>query len=189
MEEKEIWKDIAGYEGKYQVSNLGNVRSLQYHNAKGIMRIGYLKPAVDNKGYLRCALSKENKLKTFKVHRLVASAFIDNPDNLPQINHKDGNKLNNHVENLEWCNNSQNQLHAYATGLNPRHMPKHHPVIIVDNSNGNVRRFECIKFAAEYIGEKRQTLENRLRTGAKPRFNKKYSCFLEKDYNETRIRK
>lgn len=180
--QEEIWKDIAGYEGKYQVSNLGRVRSLQYHNTKGIRRIGYLKTAVDNKGYLRCALSKNNKLTTFKVHRLVASAFISNEENLPQINHKDGNKLNNHVKNLEWCNNSQNQLHAYATGLTPHHMPKHCPTIVVNNDTGEVMRFECTKFASEYTGEKRQTIEKRLRIGAKARFNKRYTYYYEKDY-------
>lgn len=182
MQEKEIWRDIAGYEGKYQVSNLGRVRSLQYHNTKGIMRIGYLKPATDGCGYLRCALSKNNKLATFKVHRLVASAFIDNPNNLPQVNHKDGDKRNNNVGNLEWCNNSQNQLHAYATGLNPHHMPKHYPTIVVNNDTGEVMRFECTKFASEYTGEKRQTIEKRLRTGAKARFNKRYTYYYEKDY-------
>ena len=61
--EQEIWKDIEGYEGKYQVSNYGNVRSLMYHNAKGIKRISLLKPATDNRGYFRCALSKNNILK------------------------------------------------------------------------------------------------------------------------------
>ena len=180
--QEEVWKDIAGYEGKYQVSNLGRVRSLQYHNTKGIVRIGYLKPATDGCGYLRCTLSKNNKLTTFKVHRLVASAFIDNPNNLPQVNHKDGDKQNNNVDNLEWCNNSQNQLHAYANGLIPHHIPKHYPTIVVDNETGKVYRFECIAYAADFIGDKRQTVEKRLHTGAKPRFNKRYSCYFEKDY-------
>lgn len=180
--QEEVWKDIAGYEDKYQVSNFGRVRSLQYHNTKGIMRIGYLKPATDGCGYLRCALSKNNKLTTFKVHRLVAEAFIDNPNNLPQINHKDGNKQNYSVENLEWCTISENQRHAYANGLRTPPMPKHYPTIVVNNDTGEVMRFECTKFASEYTGEKRQTIEKRLRTGAKARFNKRYTYYYEKDY-------
>ena len=109
----EVWKDISGYEDKYQVSNCGNVRSLEYHNAKGLKRTKNLKPATDCKGYLRCALSKNNILRTFKVHRLVAMAFLENPNNLPQVNHKDGNHCNNCVDNLEWVTQKENNIHSY----------------------------------------------------------------------------
>jgi len=100
----EIWKDIEGYEGKYQVSNLGNVR-----NNRGNM---YLK--THNKGYLQIELSDGVNKKTYLVHRLVALAFIDNPNNLPFINHKDENKQNNRVENLEWCDQSYNVRYSLA---------------------------------------------------------------------------
>lgn len=112
----EVWKDISGYEGKYQISSHGRVKSLFYHNTKGVKREGFLKVATDKKGYSRCALSLNNKLTTFKVHRLVASAFIPNPSNLPMVNHIDGNKSNNNVSNLEWCDNSYNQKHAWKNG-------------------------------------------------------------------------
>lgn len=109
----EIWKDIDGYVGIYQVSNIGNVRSLQREEFK--CRQGYrvrkgreLKPTQDEKGYLMVGLNKDGKRIMRRVHRLVATAFIPNHDNLPQVNHKDENKHNNHVENLEWCTASYN---------------------------------------------------------------------------------
>lgn len=91
---KEIWKNVVGYEGLYEISNLGRVKS----NCNG-GRI--LKWNVSNNGYATVELFKNKKSKRVLVHRLVASAFIDNPNNLPQVNHIDENKLNNHVDNLE----------------------------------------------------------------------------------------
>lgn len=111
---KEIWKDIQGYEGFYMVSNKGRVKSLNYKNS-GHEQI--LKPKKHNFGYLQVQLnSVENK--TFTIHRLVAQAFIPNPLNLPLVNHKDENKQNNCVENLEWCDNSYNV--RYSLGLHIR---------------------------------------------------------------------
>lgn len=100
---QEIWKDIKGYEGKYQVSNYGNVKSLNYRNT-GKERL--LKPILQTDGYLCVGLCKP--LKMYLIHRLVAKEFIPNPDNLPCVNHKDENKHNNHVYNLEWCTNVYN---------------------------------------------------------------------------------
>lgn len=96
---EEEWRDIAGYEGKYQVSNLGRVKSLNYRRA-GKAKI--LK-TLERGGYLRVALYKNGKNDRLTVHRLVASAFIPNQDNLPFVNHKDENKKNNRADNLEWC--------------------------------------------------------------------------------------
>ena len=92
----EIWKNIEGYE-EYQISTHGNVKSLRF----GKERI--LKPATNKKGYLRVILSKQGKLKGYLIHRLVAEAFIDNPNNYQQVNHRDEDKANNYIENLEWC--------------------------------------------------------------------------------------
>lgn len=114
----EIWKDVEGYEGLYQVSNLGRVKSLTHYIIKENYKPREVKgkiltPFFDRpKGYMSVSLSKNNKIKLQRIHRLVAQAFIPNPDNLIQINHKDGNKSNNNVENLEWCSCKDNIRHA-----------------------------------------------------------------------------
>lgn len=121
----EIWKDIKNFEKLYQVSNYGNVRSLDTtincKGAKGIdthLRKGrILKQTKGSTKYYNVNLSKNGKIKLKRVHRLVAEAFISNPNNYPCINHKDGNKLNNNVENLEWCSYSYNNKEAYRIGL------------------------------------------------------------------------
>jgi hypothetical protein len=108
---KEIYKDVVGYEGIYQVSNLGNVKRINKKN------LSYLKPLPNGKGYHQVALCVNCKRKIYLIHRLVAQAFIDNPNNYEQVNHINGIKTNNNLENLEWCNNSQNILHAINNGL------------------------------------------------------------------------
>ena len=102
MKNNEIWKDIEGYEGLYQISDKGRVKSLKFGKEK------ILSLKRDKKNYLRIILWKNGKNKTYQVHRLVAKSFIPNPDNLPQINHIDENPSNNNVENLEWCNSKYN---------------------------------------------------------------------------------
>ncbi len=118
---KEIWKDVEGYEGLYQVSNLGNVKSLKRKKWNGFNFIEttekILKTSKSYKGYLRTRLYKDGKSKCFPTHRIVAQAFIPNPNNKPQVNHIDGDKTNNKAENLEWCTNAENQQHAIKTKL------------------------------------------------------------------------
>lgn len=116
---KEIWKDIVGKEGEYKVSNLGNVKSLE-RMVKG--KIGtrlcherILKKIKGKRGYYVVGLDRKSSPKT--IHRLVAIAFIPNPENKPCVNHIDGNKLNNDVSNLEWCTYSENNIHGLRTGL------------------------------------------------------------------------
>lgn len=114
---KEIWKDIKGYEGIYQVSNLGSVRSLERKIMHGdgkpyTVKEKMLKPAITSHGYQSVHFSIDNLAKIFKVHRLVAEAFIENPNNLPSINHKDEIKTNNAVENLEWCTVQYNNTYG-----------------------------------------------------------------------------
>lgn len=101
----EIFKDIEGFEGVYQISNLGTVKNIKRNKIK--------KNEIDIDGYVRVGLSKNGKQNHYKIHRLVAQAFLPNPKNLPQVNHKDENKTNNNVTNLEWCTNEYN--HNYGT--------------------------------------------------------------------------
>ena len=115
---KEIWKDIQGYEEMYQVSSHGRVRSLDRiveRKGRGTLFIKgrILTQSDDTHGYMKVNLTKHDKKRTFKVHRLVAIHFLDNPNNLPCVNHKDENKLNNNVDNLEWCTKAYNN--SYGT--------------------------------------------------------------------------
>ncbi|MGM1462396.1 NUMOD4 domain-containing protein [Bacillus cereus group sp. BceL310] len=113
----EIWRDIEGYEGLYQVSNLGRVRSLKKN--KMIM-----KPFVNEEGYLRITLLKDRKKNNLRVHRLVAKAFIYNKDNKPEVNHINAIKSDNKVNNLEWVTPKENMKHANDLGLIKRRKRK-----------------------------------------------------------------
>ena len=118
----EIWKDLAEYEGLYQVSNTGIVKSYDRKvscksGATRLCKGKILKQFENERGYLCVVLTKDKKSKIAKVHRLVAKTFLDNFDNKPQVNHIDGDKRNNNIGNLEWVTNSENMLHAYAIGL------------------------------------------------------------------------
>lgn len=106
---QEIWKDIKGYEGKYQVSNYGKIKSLNYKRT-GNERIMKEYPSI--KGYSRTCLCKNNKVKFHLIHRLVAEAFIPNPRKCLEINHKNGVKTDNRVDNLEWCTRLENVRHS-----------------------------------------------------------------------------
>lgn len=124
---EEMWKDVKGFEGIYQISNLGRLKVLKrkifnekyFGNVKWVeKKEKIMKPSNDTKGYLHTVLTDNNgNKKAVKIHRLVAQAFIPNPQNKPQINHIDGNKENNNVNNLEWCTNDYNIKHSWKIGL------------------------------------------------------------------------
>lgn len=122
----EIWKDIQGYEGNYQVSSKGNVRSLdRYIECRGKYRFQKgktLKPYINKSGYRQVTLYDKNGYKLHRINRLVAQSFIPNPNNLPQVNHKDEVKTNDCVNNLEWCtclyNLTYNDLHHRRNNMN-----------------------------------------------------------------------
>lgn len=118
---EEIWKDVVDYEGIYKVSNLGNIiscRRLRFLNGGSFYSKQFSKKtAVDKLGYVRVGLTKNGVKKLWCFHRIIAFAFIPNTENKPFINHIDGNKSNNSVDNLEWCTASENRYHAFRTGL------------------------------------------------------------------------
>lgn len=111
----EVWKPIKRYDGKYDISNFGRVRSFKTRNRKPKI----LKQYKEANGYMRLGVSHNAKRDHISVHREVGIYFIPNPDNKPNINHKDGNRENNHYSNIEWCTQSENIQHAYDTGLRP----------------------------------------------------------------------
>jgi|HubBroStandDraft_2_1064218.scaffolds.fasta_scaffold00002_112 hypothetical protein len=121
--EQEIWKDIAGYEGYYQVSNMGRIKSLErkVHGRRGLLKEMMLGLYPNHRGYLLVLLSKGNLKNRLIVHRLVAQHFIPNPENKPEVNHKDGNKQNNSDWNLEWFTRLENAHHSInVLGKNQR---------------------------------------------------------------------
>lgn len=125
----EVWKDIKGYEGIYQISIKGRVKSLERYRERkdGVLmrdKERFLKLRSDSNGYFKVDLTKGGTRKTILVHRLVANAFIPNPENKPKVNHKDGIKSNNEVTNLEWNTVSENIKHAYETALKKSTMLK-----------------------------------------------------------------
>ena len=156
----EKWKDVVGYEGKYEVSNLGRVRSLNY------LRTGkakLLKQQVDKYGYKRMRLYKDGKAKSLLVHRLVAMAFLPNPNNLPMVNHKDENKTNNNVDNLEWCTASYNNNYGTKierqsksmTGKKGKDANGSKPILMYDQEGNFIKRFDSTADANEYFGKDR----------------------------------
>ena len=159
---KRIWKDIPGYEGLYQVSNTGQVRSLGNNKSK---KTKILKTMADTKGYKRLTLYKNSKKKTYKVHRLVAQAFIPNPNDLPEVNHKDENKANNAVWNLEWCTHEYNmnfgtvKERVSKTKRNKKHC-KAKPILMYTLDGQFIKRFDSIADANEFLGKDRHKSNN-----------------------------
>lgn len=171
---QEIWKDIPNYIGLYQISNLGHVVSLNFANTHIPKN---LKFNSNKDGYKLVTLSKNGHKKTFSVHRLVAQAFIPNPQNKSQINHIDGNKANNCVNNLEWVTPKENIIHAYKTGLMPydyvgkpvhigkryngiytspvlglkgKDNPNHSAVLQYDLNGNLIKKWDCISDACRF---------------------------------------
>lgn len=150
----EIWEDISGFEGVYQVSSLGRVRSLdRIEKWAGFTRSRkgrILKPSIDKYGYPTVVL----KSVRFTVHRLVALTFLKNTSNLPQVNHKNGIKTDNRPGNLEFCSASHNVQHSWESGLCNRQTGKlhHHSRPVVAIKDVAILEFDCIRECADYIG-------------------------------------
>lgn len=147
----EIWKDIKGFEGHYQVSNLGRVRSLKN-------KVHLMKLQPNNIGYQRVFLCKNGKYSKCFIHRLVADAFIPNPLKYTEVNHLDENILNNYASNLEWCTRKQNM--NYGTAMKRKTLKVQKPVLQFDKNGVFLKRFESFKEAAESIGMKTSSLSS-----------------------------
>ena len=144
------WRPVKNYEGLYEINQYGNVRSLCKRHYHKIM-----KDRIDRGGYVSVKVSKGDRCSTQYVHRLLAFAFIENPDNKRMVNHIDGNKLNNDLKNLEWCTASENMVHAYKLRLCS---PK--PRKVIDGCTGEI--FNSAKSAAKILCVAYPTMKNYL---------------------------
>jgi|LGOV01.1.fsa_nt_gb hypothetical protein len=142
----EIFKVIEGYEGLYEVSNIGNIKSF-HKDVRGILMMIQR----DKKGYKRIVLTKEKLGTGFLVHRLVAKAFLDNPNNKPQVNHKDCTQYNNHVNNLEWCTQKENIQHARKNNLYPNDYKKT-KVLVLNLDDEPILWFDSMRECAKELG-------------------------------------
>jgi hypothetical protein len=157
---KEVWKDVVGFEGIYIVSNFGHVKSLHKRKVKNKSKI--LSKSSKNKGYVIHSLCSNGETKYMTLHRIVAIAFIPNPENKPQINHIDGDKLNNRADNLEWCTSAENNKHAYKTGLSKvnrtgvgKFGKLHHnsvPIVQLDMFGNKIGEFDALMDAERATG-------------------------------------
>lgn len=159
----EIWKDIPGYKGYYQASNLGRIKSLLFQNNlynKKYRRDKILKPKETKDRCLRVELWKEGQHKTYTVHRLIGMTFLSN-DNIEKltINHKDGNRLNNNVKNLEWVTLADNIRHGFENNLYS-HQKK---TKITDKKTGNEYIFNSMSKASKYIGHGEKYISDKVR--------------------------
>lgn len=197
----EIWKDIKGYEGLYKISNYGRVKDIRlyktyhikgnkiirdYQNIRIYKKFRHNKILTPYKSpsnkYLMRNLSKNNMQTNYLIHRLVAQHFILNPDNKSCVNHKDGNKLNNHVFNLEWCSYSENIKHAYGTKLrdnNINHLKKVHKTFekkVKISKDKFINIFNSYKECAKYLNVNPSTVSRAI--------NKNFKC---RDYTIERF--
>lgn len=157
-----VWKSIEEYEGLYVISDLGGVLSCERYGSDGrLLQERKLKGGCYPNGYEYVCLRKHGKNRNFMIHRLVAEAFVPNNDGLPCINHKDGNKHNNDIKNLEWCTHSQNRKHAYDTGLSPQ---RGVPIkVLVDERGTSPILFETMRDCEKHFGFKKGWIQNKIR--------------------------
>ena len=154
---EEIWKDINGYEGQYQISNYGRVKSLSRFQDGRLRKTKefFIKQFESTYGYYQISLFKNHKKKNYRVHRLVAENFIENPKNMKVVNHIDGNKKNNRADNLEWVTYRENTHHAWKLGLCSTDKNIYHTIPIIKLNKNN----KVIKI---YKSEKEASIDNNI---------------------------
>jgi hypothetical protein len=163
----EVWKDVVGYEEIYEVSTKGRVRSAKDKTTKSKLhgvrkwQQRILKQKTDKNGYKRVNLWKKGNYKTLLVHRLVADAFIKPADGKEYVNHVDGNPSNNYVENLEWCDHSENLIHAYENRLNQ----SPDPIILYNTITKEMKYFYGKAEASRFLGRNHGYISNLLKKG------------------------
>lgn len=168
-------KDVIGYEGLYLIDNLGNVISMpKKQGSRFVNQYSILSTKINRIGYVEVALCKNGKLKTMLLHRLIAIHFIENPNNYPCVNHKNGIKTDNRIENLEWCSHSHNTKHAYENnlgnfrtyanaGIEAMNKETQYVKVVLVDGDGSEFFFESTKDAAEYLGTNRDEITRAIR--------------------------
>lgn len=150
--QEEVWKDIAGYEGKYQVSSLGRIKSLPITDGRCLRSDAkVLSPVQDKTGYYRVHLRRDGRDKRLSVHRLVAMAFVENPNMYKYVNHKDENKTNNNASNLEWCTLKYNTNYGTAVQRRRNTFVKKYgrPVDRYDMDGNFIKHYDCTRSVME----------------------------------------
>lgn len=171
------WRDVVGFEGKYKVSDYGEIKTVKREFIRSDGKLWKIreiirKKNIINRGYFSVSLKVNNIGYNRYVHRLVAIAFIPNPFNLPTVNHIDGNKLNNHVSNLEWCSYSNNNIHAFKTGLRKDNVF----VYQYDENDNFMREYYSLSEANRITGICRKGIKRNLDK------NKTYNNYLWKTF-------
>ena len=188
MEEIEIWKPIDEFNESYEVSNMGRVKSLPKWMGRYFSEVRVLKPKIDKYGYERVTLCYDNgKRKYSTIHRLVANTFIKNEENLKTVNHIDGNKLNNRMENLEWMSNRDNIIHAWDTGLKDKQREhtsiiKGHKCYLTNIETGEKLEFNSKAKLSLFLGYNQKWLTSSIKDGVNFKIkckNKGYLIELE----------
>lgn len=169
--EKEIWKDMVGFEGRYQVSNHGRIRSILTNHGKYQEKLKKARPRSNTCKYLYVQLSVKDKPYHEAVHRAVAKAFIPNPENKPYVNHLDSDPYNNHAHNLEWCTNSENIKHGYHQGFMTGEAAANR---LLGQKYGSSSRFHNVSWDAS-----RQKWKATLKDKGKMVFQKRFDCEYE----------
>lgn len=181
-----IVKNLFGYEGLYLIDSLGNIVSCPRQNGSRFVNQYKILGTKTNKfGYKEVALSKDGKTKTVLLHRLIAIHFVDNPHNLPCVNHKNGIKTDNRIENLEWCTKSQNTKHAYDNNLGGfrdyanegiRAMNQYTQYVLVRliSPDGSELQFDSARSAAEYLGTTKDEVTRAIRKSQRVKGHKAF---------------